>query len=240
MRAPAQFGQPDKAMAQHGFLRTSHWACAKMATAADGTARVVFALASSDATTAVYPHAFEAEYAVTLSATSLTTSLRIANTDFPGTAAVAPQLLLHTYYAVDDVGAVELRGLSGARYLDKVSGGAATADADAALRVRSETDRVYLTGGAGEALQLQICERGEPIVNVKCEASFGGPDGDVRFVPDCVAWNPWIAKSKSMGDFGDEEYKTMICVEPGILNDDRPKIAPGSEVTLTQTIEPLA
>ena len=227
-------------MAQHGFLRTANWTCATMATAADGTARAVFTLRSSDATAAVYPHAFEAEYAVTLGAASLTTALKIANTDFPGTAAVAPQMLLHTYYAISAVEDVELRGLSGARFLDKVAGGAAATDADATLRVRGETDRVYLTGGAGDALRLQICERGAPLVRVTCEASFGGPDGDVRFVPDCVAWNPWIAKSKSMGDFGDDEYKTMICVEPGILNDDRPKIAPGSEVTLTQTIEPLA
>ena len=26
-------------------------------------------------------------------------------------------------------------------------------------------------------------------------------------------WNPWIAKSKRMSDFGDEEYKGMLCVE---------------------------
>ena len=35
-------------------------------TAADGTARAVFTLRSSDATAAVYPHAFEAEYAADL------------------------------------------------------------------------------------------------------------------------------------------------------------------------------
>ena len=32
---------------------------------------------------------------------------------------------------------------------------------------------------------------------------------------DCVLWNPWIDKSKKMSDFDDNEYKNMICIEPG-------------------------
>ena len=28
-----------------------------------------------------------------------------------------------------------------------------------------------------------------------------------------VVWNPWINKSKAMDEFGDNDYKTMVCVE---------------------------
>jgi glucose-6-phosphate 1-epimerase len=28
-----------------------------------------------------------------------------------------------------------------------------------------------------------------------------------------VVWNPWEKKSRSMVDFGDEEYKKMLCVD---------------------------
>lgn len=31
---------------------------------------------------------------------------------------------------------------------------------------------------------------------------------------DAVLWNPWVEKAASMGDFGDEEYREMVCVEP--------------------------
>jgi glucose-6-phosphate 1-epimerase len=31
-------------------------------------------------------------------------------------------------------------------------------------------------------------------------------------------WNPWVEKAKGMSDFGDEEYKVMVCVEPGAVS----------------------
>lgn len=35
--------------------------------------------------------------------------------------------------------------------------------------------------------------------------------------PDTVVWNPWTEKAKAMGDFGDEEFNKMICVEAGCV-----------------------
>ena len=30
---------------------------------------------------------------------------------------------------------------------------------------------------------------------------------------DTVVWNPWVENAAKMSDFGDQDYKTMICVE---------------------------
>jgi D-hexose-6-phosphate mutarotase len=42
-----------------------------------------------------------------------------------------------------------------------------------------------------------------------------------------VVWNPWIAKSKAMTDFGDEEFHRMVCVEAGNVGQNQVTLAPG-------------
>lgn len=50
-----------------------------------------------------------------------------------------------------------------------------------------------------------------------------------------VVWNPWSEKAKAMADFGDEEYKNMICVEAGHVS-KRYVLKPSEQVTMGQTI----
>ena len=42
-----------------------------------------------------------------------------------------------------------------------------------------------------------------------------------------VLWNPWIAKAQQMPDFGNEEYKQMVCVESGNVAKNRISLPPG-------------
>ena len=43
-----------------------------------------------------------------------------------------------------------------------------------------------------------------------------------------VVWNPWDKRSKTIQDFGDEEYKQMLCVEPAAV--EKPiTLKPGEE-----------
>jgi D-hexose-6-phosphate mutarotase len=48
-----------------------------------------------------------------------------------------------------------------------------------------------------------------------------------------VVWNPWIAKSQRMPDFGDDEYLRMVCVESGNVSENSVTLAPGEEALLT-------
>ncbi len=40
----------------------------------------------------------------------------------------------------------------------------------------------------------------------------------IAAVSAVVVWNPWDKKAKAMQDFGDGEYKHMLCVEPAAVD----------------------
>ena len=92
-------------------------------------------------------------------------------------------------------------------------------------------DRVYVHPEEKSALGVKIgVGEGKAI---KMEAM-----GEINESPvpvSCVVWNPHIKKAKGMGDFTDEQYKDMICVEPGLLG-HQPILNPGKEARFTQII----
>lgn len=116
----------------HGFARTSTWAVQSVS---DGVA--VLQLTDSEATRAVFPHAFELSMTIELGAQSLTTTLACVDGDPHGDPVYmtprseggrvvnrgdAPfefQALQHTYHALPDSREVRVVGLHGP-YRDKV------------------------------------------------------------------------------------------------------------------------
>lgn len=62
-------------------------------------------------------------------------------------------------------------------------------------------------------------------------------DQDTRKLwdPDIDIWNPWDEKTKSMTDMDDDEYKLMVCVQPGYVN-QRYILDAGQTVTMKQQI----
>jgi D-hexose-6-phosphate mutarotase len=47
-----------------------------------------------------------------------------------------------------------------------------------------------------------------------------------------VVWNPWVAKAKQMPDFGDDEFKQMVCVDSGNVAQNKITLAPNQSASL--------
>lgn len=228
-----QFGQPDKAMPQHGFARVSDWAVSGFY--ANGRAVcATFALSDNEATRAKWPHAFALEYLVKLSEDSLTTRLRVMNT---GDSPFGFNALQHTYIRIPDVQKVSVRGLKDLSFQDKVTGAGPVSEPRELVDVPSFTDRVYAGARIGE-LDVSVEEGDVTHSRLKfsarlCASPSGAP---VRSRPcDAVVWNPY--EEASPGDLPPPAFKEFVCVEPGLVASAH-ELAPGCAVDVEQVLLP--
>lgn len=188
---------------KHGFARTSdEWNIESMSSE-DGLCKLSLTLSDSEATRALWPHAFLLRYVITLSDESLCTEMELVNSgEVPLTFTAA----LHTYFAVEDVSQVRVTGLHGLTYEDNANGGATTGpEAQQEVGIPGEVDRVYLDAPERLAIHLGNA-KGEQLVLTK-SASFR----------DAVLWNLGEAKAPSMSDLGEGEWRKYVCVEPGAI-----------------------
>ena len=98
---------------QHGFARDLPWQLEELATAAGASAGpgVRLSLVDTEATLAVFPHAFTLELDYRLTPGCLAITARISNTSAAASPALPFSLGLHPYFAVQDLAAVQLEGL---------------------------------------------------------------------------------------------------------------------------------
>jgi len=205
---------PREGLAQHGFARVKSWDLKEFAPAPDGSVSVRFRLPDCPEAAAFPP--FTADYIVTVNQ-ALTLELVITNQSKD--AEFTFENCLHSYFDVADITAISINGLKGVNYLDKVASFLEKTETSDALRIASEVDRTYQnTTGT-----VEICDPrlGRKIIIEKQGSA------------STVVWNPWIAKSRQMSDFGDEEYERMVCVESGNVSSNSISLPPGGSSTLT-------
>lgn len=189
---------------------------------------VWFVLESNEETRKYWPHEFTIKYQVQLRAESLQTALHVVNCDDH---VIEFQALLHSYFRLpSDISNVRVEGLKGVSYFDKVAGSNATEEGDE-LAVTGETDRVF--ANAPDRIHINFQDENKRRIVVEKWAQVEGETQERN--SDVVVWNPWIEKAKGMGDFGDDEYHHMICVEPGRVS-AKEKLQPGKMYILKQTI----
>ena len=203
---------PREGRPAHGFARIADWELVETKALADGKVSVRLRLPETAGGADAFPG--KVEFLLTVGET-LTMELSVANAS---SETVAFENCLHTYLTIGDIGEFSITGLKGVEYLDKVDGGKLKLEKADAIHIGSEVDRVYLnTTGPAEIRDTKL----RRTIRVEKSGSYS-----------TVVWNPWVAKSKAMPDFGDEEFRGMVCVESGNVARERIKLASGESSAL--------
>jgi len=208
---------PREGEPMHGFARLSDWRLHETNALPEGGATLRFSLPETDGA-AMWPP-FTANYVVTVT-DQLTMELIVTNGSRDQQFSF--ENCLHTYFHVGDIEKVAIRGLKGASYLDKVEGYARKTEAAEAIRIDSEVDRVYLDTAAPIEIEDNALKR-----RITVEKSGSN---------STIVWNPWSAKAHQMPDFGNDEYRNMVCVESGNVAQNKLALAPGQSSVLKVTL----
>ncbi|MBQ4106998.1 MAG: D-hexose-6-phosphate mutarotase [Lentisphaeria bacterium] len=196
----------------HGIARRHLWELLSVTTGDDDSDTVTMAFETTE------PHPLRATFAVNFGASLKMTLTSLNRGEKPWVVATA----LHTYFDIADIAGTTLTGLENQGYLNTVGGFNECPGSPDPIVCNSETDRVYHSAG-----DVILTDR---TGNRSFRIAKTGSD-------ETVVWNPWVEKSSRMPDFGDDEYRRMICVEaaniPGI------RLDPGQAHTLSQIITPL-
>ena len=196
-------------MPSHGFARISQWNV-KSVSAGKSFTELVLSLTDKDLSDKRFrAQPFELELSVKCGKkleVELST-LNTGKTDFKLTEA------LHSYFSVSDINKVSVSGLDGAGYVETAGGTRENRIQSGDILFGSEVDRLY----SGSVCD---CVISDPGVGRKIRISKAGSR-------TTVVWNPWIAKSAKMPDYGDNEYPEMVCVETANASSDSVTVAPG-------------
>ena len=193
----------------HGFVRTTAWQLESIVQARDAVTVSMFTESNND-TKKWWPSDFHLVYRATFGA-ELNLELVVRNT---GTTSLCFEEALHAYFRVGQIEKVRLQGLNDVPYLDKTDLNRKKTQ-QGPIVIVSETDRIYLnTKGAIELEDQSLRRR----IGVAKENSL-----------TTVVWNPWVEKAKAMSDFGDAEWKQMVCIETSNVADFAVELAPGQQ-----------
>jgi len=212
----------DSSLPGHGPARTSLWHPTATASLDDGTTRISFTLEQTESVRNMCAHPLQVQLHITVGRV-LSLTLESTNLgDTPFTLGDA----FHTYFSVGDLRQVEVVGLEGCSYFDKVDNMAEKQQVGS-IAITSETDRIYLDTKGKCAIIDPVMQR-KIIINSAGSAST-------------IVWNPWLTLANKMGDLGENGYLNMLCVETANAASDRIHLAAGATHCLTTTYatEPL-
>ncbi|XP_057981038.1 putative glucose-6-phosphate 1-epimerase [Malania oleifera] len=187
---------------QHGLARNKIWTIDKSpppfgSDDSYGKSVIDLLLVPSEEDKKYWLHSFEFRLRVSLATNgNLTMTSRIRNVNGKP---FSFSFAYHTYFSVSDISEVRIEGLETLDYLDSLCQKERFTEQGDAVTFESEVDRVYLSSPN----IIAVLDHGRKRTFVMRKEGL----------PDVVVWNPWEKKSKSMMNFGVEEYKQMLCVD---------------------------
>ncbi|MDX1801408.1 MAG: D-hexose-6-phosphate mutarotase, partial [Marinobacter sp.] len=129
-------------------------------------------------------------------------------------APIAITQALHTYLPTSDITKTRVEGLEGTQYIDTLENWN-TYTQQGPVIFEGETDRIY---ESGEDLTV-VTPRGHRRLNAS------GSDST-------VVWNPGPGKARTLSDFRDDAWRTMLCVETANAANDYQVLNEGQSKTL--------
>jgi glucose-6-phosphate 1-epimerase len=197
-------GQP-----AHGFVRNKAWAVESVVQEAEDAVRATFITTSDESTRGRWPHDFEARLSYTVG-TKLTMEFQVKNI---GVGPFTYSEALHTYLVVGDARQAFVTGLEGAEYRD-FPDRTKIARQVGPVYFAGEVDRVYVNTPA-------TCLLVDPVMERRIVVDKKGSNST-------TVWNPWVTKSASLPDFGDDEWQRMVCIETVNAFENSVTLAPGA------------
>ena len=203
----------DKGRSSHGFVRNRMWNIREITSTQDGATKVILGLTDTPETRAIWDFAFDFAIAITVGK-SLNIELITRNTgDKPFTITQA----LHTYFKVGDINQVQVLGLAGNKYIDKVDSGSEK-NQSGDISFDGECDRIYLNVNPEITIDDGALGRKIKVTSTNSKTA--------------IVWNPWAAISVNMADLEDNDYQNFVCVETANAANEIIEVAASSEYKL--------
>jgi glucose-6-phosphate 1-epimerase len=219
VQAMRQSSEPANA---HGEVRALDWEL--MGMGEDGDALIVeFIQPKAEGHLPGWPHTVGLKLQIRLDS-ALNVSLVSFNA---GPEDVTLSQALHSYFAVSDIKQVSIEGLDGVSYLNTLESWETQNVQVGDITFTGETDRIYQDTPELISIVDPEWKRRIQIQTIGSNSS--------------VVWNPWIEKTKTLGDMQADGWQNMVCVETANVMSDIVTLKPGDMHMMSVSIwaEPL-
>lgn len=203
----------------HGFVRNHQWKVLSTESTEDETKlSLQFIESQKKEKTWKQPFTLKLDFTIGRNLSLALTTHNTGNQPFSITQA------FHTYFRVGDINPIQVIGLEGCTYFDKLDQGKEKTQTGV-VTIAEEVDRIYQDVDNHVVLSDPMLNRRIEIVSQNCKTG--------------VVWNPWQKTSRKMVDLGNQDYKHFVCVETGNIAFDLIQIPPGGAHSLITTYKIL-